>query len=80
MICPCCGEPIRSRHSFCVVCHADFTVMKPETTVRHAGEKLREVLTTPVSQLGKPQTASADDSNTTDQAAVSTERMHLFPT
>lgn len=40
MICPNCGEPVRTRHLFCVVCGADLKGIRPEK----AGERLKRAL------------------------------------
>ena len=41
MICPNCGEPVRTRHLFCVVCGADLKGIKPEK----ASVRLRRAFT-----------------------------------
>ncbi len=74
MICPNCGEPVRTRHSFCVVCNADLSGIKPEPKVRIAGQKLRDMLTTPVSQLGKSK--AQPEPEPAEESAAAAEQMH----
>ena len=44
MICPNCGEPVQTRHLFCVVCGADLKDVTPEK----AGVRLKQALTKPI--------------------------------
>lgn len=55
MRCPSCGEPIRSRHSFCVICGADLQDILSRTkreAVEEATDKIQSVLTKPLSLRG----------------------------
>lgn len=56
MRCPSCGEPIQSRHTFCVVCGADLQDVlsrSKKEAVGEATEKIHSVLTKPIT-LRKP--------------------------
>lgn len=44
MICPNCGEPVQTRHLFCVVCGADLK----DVTSEKAGVRLKQALTKPI--------------------------------
>ena len=60
MRCPNCGEPVETRHSFCVVCGADLEPLKSQSVKQReadAGQKLRTVLNQPV-RLRRPETKS----------------------
>lgn len=55
MRCPHCGEPIQSRHSFCVICGGDLLEYQPvsplqtaKTAVAQAGQRIQNALQTPV--------------------------------
>lgn len=59
MQCPKCGEPIRSRHSFCVVCGFDLqellAVNASKSSIAEAGRRFRDVLNTPITPRRNPQ-------------------------
>ena len=62
MRCPSCGEPIQSRHTFCVVCGADLQdvlLKSRKEAVEEATERLHSVLTKPIS-LRKPRSKQAE--------------------
>ncbi len=42
MICPNCGEPVQTRHLFCVVCGADLKDVKPEKVSVRLKKALRK--------------------------------------
>ena len=42
MICPNCGEPVQTRHLFCVVCGADLKDVKPERVSVRLKKALRK--------------------------------------
>ena len=48
MRCPHCGEPLQSKHSFCVICGGDLLNARPENPVRNAVSQIQSVLTAPV--------------------------------
>lgn len=57
MNCPKCGEPVRTRHSFCVICGADLEEKLSETPLKAAAEavgrktkRVRDVLNKPIGQ------------------------------
>ena len=43
MKCPNCGEPVITRHSFCVICGADLKDVLSESKLQHAAGSVRAV-------------------------------------
>ncbi len=59
--CPFCGEPIETRHTFCVVCGSDLQevlAQTPQEKLGEAGRKIRTVLTRPIVLPGKQKAAA----------------------
>lgn len=81
MICPNCGEPVQSRHLFCVVCGADFKKIKPE----NAGVRLKKALTKPIAVKkaekapdAADKTAGRQENSAAPEAVSFPDFMHNF--
>lgn len=72
MICPNCGEPVQTRHLFCVVCGADLKDVKPEKI----SVRLKKALRKPgVRSKASQRDAAAVSHSQEPESAGSTELM-----
>ena len=55
MICPNCGEPVQTRHLFCVVCGADLKDVRPEKV----SERMKHVFRKDAAKDASPQAPAA---------------------
>ncbi|MBQ3939900.1 MAG: zinc-ribbon domain-containing protein [Oscillospiraceae bacterium] len=74
MRCPHCGEPIESRHSFCVICGADLLPLQSQSPTlkaraSEAGRRLRSALSQPVRLPRRAGAPSADGDSRKEPAA-----------
>ena len=75
MICPNCGEPVQTRHLFCVVCGADLKDVKPEKVSVRLKKALRK---TGVKAAAAKKDAAAASHSQEPESAGPTELMRNF--